>query len=178
MGKLGTAFRSFFRALGDAAFAQRVADLLDGKTSAPSVPATVPLAPMPPPAPLRSEALTLLAALQREARLVDFLQESISQYDDAQVGAAVREVHRSSAALLERLFALRPMMSEGEGTAVTLPAGADGGRIQLTGNVTGTPPYRGTLRHAGWQATTMNLPQWTGGESAARIVAPAEVELS
>ncbi len=177
MGNIGTAFRSFFRSLGDSDFAQRVADLLDGKTPAPAAIAA-PSAPVPPLAPLRSDALTLLAALQREARLIDFLQESISQYDDAQVGAAVREVHRSSAALLERFFALRPVMSESEGTSVTLPAGADGGRVQLTGNVAGNPPYRGTLRHPGWLATTMNLPQWTGGESAARIVAPAEVELS
>jgi hypothetical protein len=176
MGNIGTAFRSFFRALGDAAFAQQVVDLLDGKT--PAVPTVVPPALAAPPALMRSEAVALQGAVQREARLVDFLQESISQYNDAQVGAAVREVHRSSAALLERLFALRPVMSEGEGTAVTLPAGADGGRVQLTGNVTGTPPYRGTLRHAGWQATAMNLPQWTGGESAVRVIAPAEVELS
>lgn len=176
MGKIGTAFRSFFRALADAAFARRVAELLDGKTlAAPAV--SAPTAPAAPPAPLRSEALTLLSALQREARLIDFLQESISAYSDAQIGAAVREVHRSSAALLERVFALRPLMSESEGSTLELPKGADGGRVQLTGNVTGNPPYRGTLRHAGWQATTLNLPQWTGGESAVRVVAPAEVEL-
>ena len=175
MGKLGTAFRSFFRALADGAFAQRVADLLDGKAPVPaSVPTLVAAASQPS---LRSEALTLLAALQREARLIDFLQESISSYSDAQIGAAVREVHRSSAAVLERVFALRPLMTQSEGSPVDLPSGAEGGRVQLTGNVAGNPPYRGTLRHAGWQATTLNLPQWTGSESTARIVAPAEVEL-
>ncbi len=178
MGKIGTAFRSFFRALRDAGFAQSVADLLDNKATPVPAGAVPPLAPVSAPAPLRNDALTLLSALQREARLIDFLQESISTYDDAQIGAAVREVHRSSAALLERVFALRPVMTQSEGSPVELPAGAEGGRVQLTGNVTGKPPYRGTLRHAGWQATALNLPQWTGGESAAKIVAPAEVEVS
>jgi hypothetical protein len=176
MGRLGTAIRSFFRCLGDGQIADRVAATLDGKPP-PAVARPAADAPKPGSAPLRSDALTLLAALQREARLVDFLQEPIAAYSDAQIGAAVREVHRSSAALLQRFFALQPVMSEGEGASVEVAGSADGGRVQFTGNVTGQPPYRGTLRHAGWQATLVNLPQWTGGESAARIVAPAEVEI-
>ncbi len=53
----------------------------------------------------RSEALTLLATLQREARFVDFIMESLEGYSDAQIGAVARDVHRDCGKVLERLFA-------------------------------------------------------------------------
>jgi hypothetical protein len=55
--------------------------------------------------------------------------------------------------------------------------GADAARVRLVGNVTGQAPFAGTLRHAGWEATRVQLPEWTGGEAAVNVVAPAEVEL-
>lgn len=187
MARIGTAFRLFFRALKDPDFADRARLLLEGGASAPPSPGAV-APPSPTPAvrpaatpapraePPRSEALTLLAVLQREARLVDFLKENIAPYEDAQVGAAVRDVHRDAAAALERIFTLRPVMTETEGAAVTV--GADAARVRLTGNVTGQPPFRGTLRHQGWEAEKVQLPEWTGSTAAARVVAPAEVELA
>src|SRR5215831_3115113 len=51
-------------------------------------PAAVAAAPRKPDA--TPGALQLLALLQREGRLVDFLAEDISGYDDASIGAAVR----------------------------------------------------------------------------------------
>lgn len=100
MGRLAVAFKSFFRALGNQEFSDRVAQLLAGKELVPaSVRAPEPAAAPKPvaavkPKPTRNDALSLLSALQREARLVDFLKESIAAYDDAQIGAAVRDVHR------------------------------------------------------------------------------------
>ena len=35
----------------------------------------------------------MLAILQRDSRLVDFLMEDIAAYSDDQIGAAVRELH-------------------------------------------------------------------------------------
>jgi hypothetical protein len=185
MGRLGTAFRAFFRALKNRDFAEQVRRLLDGKPIqqiAEPAPATKPVVPAAPIAqvkapPKRSEALTLLAVLQREARLVDFLKENIAGYPDDQVGSAVREIHRDASAALERMFALQPVRTESEGTAITVPAGFDAGRIRLIGNVTGSPPYSGTLAHAGWEATKVELPEWGGTEASAKVVAPAEVEL-
>jgi hypothetical protein len=174
MTRLGIAFRLFFRALFNRSFAEEGARLLAGATAAP-VPAPSVAAPAPP---ARSDALTLLSVLQREARLIDFLKEDITAYEDAQVGAAVRDVHRDAAAALERLFSLRAVMTESEGATVTVPAGADAARVRLTGNVTGKPPFRGTLRHQGWEATQSQLPQWSGSAAAANVVAPAEVELA
>ncbi len=125
----------------------------------------------------RSDAITLLAALQREARFVDFIQESLAGYSDAQIGAAARDVHRDCAAVLARMFALRPAVTEEEGKEVEVPAGFDASRWRLTGNVTGQPPFHGWLVHPGWEATVCELPTWSGSTEAVRIVAPAEVEL-
>lgn len=181
MARLGLAFRVFFRVLKDAQFAQQVERITAG-TALPATAAVreVPAAPPAPAqrAPTRSEALTLLSVLQREARLIDFMKENIAPYSDAQIGAAVRDVHRDCAAALDRLFALRPVMDQAEGASVSLPAGYDAAAVRLTGNVAGQPPFRGALRHQGWQATKVELPQWTGADKAARIVAPAEVEIA
>lgn len=196
MGRIGLSFKAFFRILSDAGFAEGVQRLAAGKTSeapgtrapetveavTPASPPTVPRpalasAHAPAPAPARSEALTLLAVLQREARLVDFLKEEIAPYSNEQVGAAVRDVHRDAAAVLERLFALKPVMTESEGASVQVPSGADAARVRLVGNVAGQPPYRGNLRHAGWEATRVQLPEWSGADASARVVAPAEVEV-
>lgn len=181
MPRLGLAFKTFFRILRDAPFADAVRHAAEPQPAAPAKLPTVPPSPapaVPAASPLRSDALTLLAVLQREARLVDFLKENLSAYNDAQIGAAVRDVHRDAAAALERIFALRPVMDQSEGSPVQVAADEDAHRVRLTGNVTGQPPFKGMLRHGGWQATQMQLPSWSGGPGSARIVAPAEVELS
>jgi hypothetical protein len=182
MGRFGLAFKSFFRVLSDDGFAGRVRDLLEGMVpvAEPTTTATAispAVAPVAPAVAARSEALTLLSVLQREARLVDFLKENITPYSNEQVGAAVRDVHRDAATSLERMFALQPLLTQAEGASVEVPAGSDAARIRLVGNVSGNPPFRGTLRHAGWQATKVQLPEWTGADTSARVVAPAEVEL-
>jgi hypothetical protein len=175
MGRIGLAFRLFFRTLGDAEFAEQTRKVVErGELPPPAAPAPVPARPA---AAARSEAVSLLAVLQREGRLVDFLKEDISGYADAQIGAAVRDVHRDCAAAIERLFALKPVRTEGEGAPVEVPAGFDANRIRMTGNVAGPGPYRGQLRHAGWEATKVEVPEYTGTGEGARVVAPAEVEV-
>jgi hypothetical protein len=184
MDRLLVAIRLFFRILSRPAIADRARQLLDEVAVTPpgrpaaAAPIPAPTArPTPPAPPARSDALALLSVLQREARLVDFLKEDITPYADAQVGAAVRDVHRDAGAALERLFALRPVMDQAEGSDVPIPTSADTGRLRLVGNVGATAPSRGRLQHAGWQATKVELPQFTGSNDTARIVAPAEVEV-
>ena len=147
-----------------------------------AAPKTEPVKPAPspkpaaPPRPTRSAALTLLEALQRESRLIDFLKEDLSAYDDAQIGAAARDVHRDAAKVLERLFALRPVLDQTEGDAVTLTANTVG-RVRLVGNVR-EGAKSGTLAHHGWTATKTELPAWSGPRDAETIIAPAEVEIA
>jgi hypothetical protein len=172
------AFKLFFRALFDKAFRQRVQPLL--QPQAPAEPTPAPASAPAPAAPApsaRSDALTLLAVLQREGRLIDFLKEPIAGYDDTQVGAAVRDIHRDCAAALDRIFALIPLIDQPDGSPMEVPAGFDAARFRLSGHVSGQPPYRGRLRHPGWQASKLELPRWTGSGTSANIVAPAEVEL-
>jgi hypothetical protein len=127
--------------------------------------------------PRRSEAVTLLAVLQREARFVDFVKESIAGYSDAQIGAAVRDVHQGCSSVLDRLFGLLPLNQTAEGGSVEVPRNYDPAQFRVTGNVTGEPPFRGTLQHPGWRATKAELPDWSGTEASALVIAPAEVEV-
>ena len=149
------------------------------------LPAGEVLAPQPKAEPkkpvaaprTRSEALTLLSALQREARFVDFVKEPLEGYSDAQIGAVARDVHRDCGKVLERLFALTPVTAQRESEEIEVTAGFDPARYRLTGSVEGEPPFRGRMAHHGWEATRCDLPVWSGKEATARIIAPVEVEL-
>jgi hypothetical protein len=58
---------------------------------------------------------------------------------------------------------------------VTVDAGSDATRVKVVGNVAGAPPFRGVLRHRGWDATRLDLPPLPAiGRS---VLAPAEVEI-
>jgi hypothetical protein len=185
MGRFWLACRAFWLALVSARAAQEVrlalehVKLPESNIEAKSQPATTapPSRPAPVATPKRSEALTLLAALQREARFVDLVREPLDSYSDEQIGAAARNVLRDCAAVLERFFELKPAVPQAEGETVEVPAGYDPARYKVVGNVSGAPPFRGRLVHPGWVAGTVNLPAWTGSNEAAKVVAPAEVEV-
>jgi len=122
-------------------------------------------------------AVQMLALLQRDGRLIDFLMEDVAPYPDAQLGGAVRSVHESSRKVLERYVKLEPIIASGEDHPVTLQAGFDPASIKVIGNATGKPPFRGLLRHGGWRATQVNLPSLPEGAGRS-VVAPAEVEIT
>lgn len=183
--RIWLAIQAFFKTLSDREFAAGVEQLRLGGPSATAEPAaTQPAAtqsaatqPPAPKPPARSEAVTLLAALQREARLVDLVCESLDGYSDAQVGAAARDVLKDSRKVLERMFALESLAPVAEGESLEVPAGYDAAEFRLTGNVSAQPPVTGQLVHAGWKATKCEVPTWTGSEATARVVAPAEVQV-
>ena len=178
--RLITAFKAFFGALFSGATADRVGQALLSvePTPAEKTPKTKKKPePKTPPKPVQSEAVALLAALQREARLVDFLMEPIDAYSDEQVGTAVRDIHRDSAKVLARLFEIKPIRDEEEGTQVELPTPLDAGVCQLVGNVSDTLPEKGELIHAGWAVERAELPTFSGSKQAAKVVAPVEIEL-
>jgi hypothetical protein len=144
-------------------------------TAAPA-PTAAPAAPAANAAPDPRPALQLLSVLQREGRLVDFLEEDLTGFPDAAVGAAARTVHAGCKKALEELVGLEPVLREAEGAQVTIERGFDPAAVRLTGNVVGEPPFRGALRHHGWRVRDVKLPRARDGEDA-RVVAPAEVEL-
>jgi Domain of unknown function (DUF2760) len=117
--------------------------------------------------------LTLLSALQRESRLLDLVCESFDQYSDAQIGAASRDVLRDTHKTLDRMFGLKHLVDSPEGESVTIPENASPVRWRLVGS---DSAQRGTLSHSGWQATRVDVPQWSGGTDDAMVIAAAEVE--
>ena len=135
-----------------------------------------PAAPTPRRPDPTAGALQLLALLQREGRLVDFLSEAIDGYDDASIGAAVRDIHKGCRKVLAEHFSVEPVLAAEENEEVTVDTGFDPARIRLVGNVSGPGPFKGTLRHHGWRAAKVALPTLNEGLDAT-IVAPAEVEL-
>ena len=141
-------------------------------------------APRPAPRPTsdlaanhRDGALALLALLQREGRLVDFLREGLDTYSDADIGVAVRDIHRGCKKVIDEHFQLEAVMPGEEDTRVKVPAGFDPTEVRLIGKVSGEPPFTGTLRHHGWRVTEVKLPTLTDGVDR-RVLAPAEVEIA
>ena len=175
--RLWFAWVCFFRVLFDGTFAARVwAAHGSPQLLAPVLEPTQPPAPPGAVTPEPVRALQLLSLLQREGRFVDFLQQDIAKFPDADVGAAARVVHEGCRRALRTHATIEPVRSEDEGARVVLNEGFAADEVKLTGGVGGHPPYTGVLRHRGWRATRLELPQIMGGYDA-RILAPAEVEL-
>ncbi|MCA9057192.1 MAG: DUF2760 domain-containing protein [Planctomycetaceae bacterium] len=176
MGRFGLAWKI----LTSSAWADKITSLLT-ESATPKLPVTPEPPrvekPVPPPKPARSDAITLLATLQREARLIDFLKEPIDAYSDAQIGAAVRDIHRDSAAVLERQFAIRPLTDAAEGASVPVPQPLDPGLTKLSGPGASGTPTAGKLVHHGWTATRCELPTWTGTKPSANVIGPTEIEV-
>ncbi len=120
--------------------------------------------------------LHLFAMLQREGRLMDFLAEDLNQYEDDQIGSAVRAVHAGCLRIVQEYLDPRPVLDEDEGGHVTIEDDFDPGAVKLTGKVVGEPPFKGILRHKGWQVGNLKLPTLSGSQNA-KIITPAEVEL-
>ena len=175
MNRVELAIRTFLWIFLNKRFAEKVEQFFTGKKPEIEEPRIVPVKVVEEKR--RSEAVQIVALMQREGRLVDFLKEPIDTYSDAQVGAAVRDVHRDCATVLDRVFKVEPLMLKDEGASVSVLPGFDPEQYHLTGNVSGNPPYEGVLRHHGWRADKVELPVWKGNEDSADVLAPAEVEL-
>ncbi|MFM0264673.1 DUF2760 domain-containing protein [Paraburkholderia sediminicola] len=190
LGRISLAVSTFFSILGDGEFAAGVLRLRNGgaggAATASAAPAPTPApaaapAPAPQPAPTLKEAspdaaLQLLGLLQRDARFIDFVEEDIKAYSDADIGAAARLVHDGCRTTLREHFTIRPVRDEAEGSRVTLAEGFDATSIRLTGNVVGKAPFNGSISHRGWRVDEVRLPKLTDSHNA-KVIAPAEVEL-
>jgi hypothetical protein len=174
--RLGLALRAFGRILTDPAFAGSVLRLARGESALPAPAAVEPPRPAPLKETLPDSALQLLALLQQEGRFVDFLEENVTAYSDAEIGGAARVVHEGCRKVVRDYLQIEPVRSEAEGARLTLAAGFDAASVRLTGNVVGQPPFTGTLMHRGWRVAGIRLPKLAEGHDV-RILAPAEVEL-
>jgi Domain of unknown function (DUF2760) len=180
------AFAWFFRALSDGAFARSLKNSIeqpDPPAKALAVPAPVPVPAKrarldSDPAPKRApSALQLLALFQREGRLVDFLEQDITAFTDADVGAAARVVHSGCQKAFRRHATVRTIREEAEDSRVEIESDYNAHEISLTGKVSGNGPFRGTLRHRGWRVTRFELASTLEGHND-HVLAPAEVEIA
>ena len=176
--RVSLAFNAFVRIVGDPDYAGRI-DGLPERAEAQARPA----APAEPKPALRilkeaspDAALLLLGILQRDARLIDFAQEDLSAYADADIGAAARVVHEGCRKVLREHFMIEPVLFESEGSTIEVSPGFDASAIRLTGNVVGAAPFHGVVGHRGWRATDVHLPKVADGHNV-HVLAPAEVEL-
>ncbi|MBI9089843.1 MAG: DUF2760 domain-containing protein [Desulfobacterium sp.] len=120
--------------------------------------------------------LHVLSVLQREGRLLDFFDEDLSLYDDDQIGAAVRSIQEDCKKTIGKYLSPKPVIDREEGDEVVVELGFDPDAIKLTGNVTGTPPFKGVLRHRGWKAGKREIPKLSDVLDST-IIVPAEVEM-
>jgi hypothetical protein len=154
------------------------AQLVEDEPPAPRTPVPAPSRKSASSAEQHAEgALAFLALLQREGRLVDFLQESLDGYDDGDIGASVRDIHRGLRKVLGDYFSIEPVMPGQEDDTVSVPRGFDPGEVRLVGDVSGEPPFKGVLRHHGWRVVKVNLPALSEGVDR-HVLAPAEVEIA
>jgi len=128
-----------------------------------------------PPKP-NAEPLRILAALQQEARLIDFLMEDIAGASDSQIGQAVRDIHAKARAVLNQHLDLGPVLAQQEGETATVAQGFDPSAVRVLGNVTGEPPFTGEVQHPGWRVKKINLAPLPAGQDGF-VLQPAEVQV-
>jgi hypothetical protein len=177
--RISYAFRSFFKILSDGEIPGDVAQALGPPPPQEKVQPLpeVALPEVEKPEESTDRAIQMLAILQRDGRLIDFFSEDIAPFSDAQIGAAVRDLHQSCKQTIERYVKLEPIIASEEGEPVTVDQPIDPAAIKLIGNVTGKAPLKGLLRHRGWRAIQVQLPPLASGDGRS-VIAPAEVEIS
>ena len=171
-GSLGGMFQGLTiagKAKQDPAFSNKLLAILNGAE----------LKPIEPPKPVKPSGapLRMLALLQAEARLVDFLMEDIHGLPDDQIGQAVREVHKKAQTALKRHATIVPVLTGNEGDNAIVPKGFDPSAIRVIGNVTGEPPFTGAINHPGWRVKELKFaPPPEGADEF--VLQPAEVQIA
>ena len=122
------------------------------------------------------DGVFLLSLFQKQGRLVDFLQQDIASFSNAEVGEAARVVHDGCARILGDYFKMEAIRTEEEGALVSVDADYNLSEITLTGNLRGSAPYRGELLHHGWKISDQHPPEQLDPK-ARFIVQPAEIEV-
>ena len=122
------------------------------------------------------DGVFLLSLFQKQGRLVDFLQQDIASFSNAEVGEAARVVHDGCARILGDYFTMEAIRTEEEGALVSVDADYNLSEITLTGNLRGSAPYRGELLHHGWKISDQHPPEQLDPK-ARFIVQPAEIEV-
>ena len=181
--KLSVALKAFWGVITDSSFGNQVVKIMQDSPQTPHRPVeksdeSEPTQHTESRVSDRSPAIELLAALQRDARFVDFIKEDLTAYGDAEIGAVARNVHDACAATLERLFEIRHVSEVAEGDKIALPAETvrNEARYRVS-QVVRDEKVVGTVVHAGWIAKKESVPQWRGAPEDALVLAPVEIDV-
>ncbi len=117
-----------------------------------------------------------ISILQRDGRLLDFFDEDLGEYDDEQIGMAVRSIHEDCKKSIKKYINLKPVIEKEEGESIVVEPGFDMDSIKLVGNVSGEPPFEGIVKHPGWKAGKKEVPKLSEVQDSS-IISPAEVEI-
>lgn len=123
----------------------------------------------------RSEAVTLLALLQRRAGLVDLIYQDLEGMADEQIGRLARNVLDQSHTCLEECLGISTIVEQAEGELVDIPDAASPNRWDLLGDISSE---QGRVLHPGWIASSLELPGWKGSRENAMVIAPVKVDVT
>lgn len=123
----------------------------------------------------RSEAIALLALLQRRAGLVDLIYENLEGMSDEQIGRLARNVLDQSHTCLEECLGISTIVEQAEGELVDIPDAASPNRWNLLGDLSSE---QGRVLHPGWIASSLELPGWKGSKENAMVIAPVKVDVT
>jgi hypothetical protein len=102
--------------------------------------------------------------------------EDITGAQDAQIGQAVREIHKKAQAAIKRHAVIEQVLAGDEGDTTTVPKGFDPSAVRVVGNVAGSPPFTGAINHPGWRVKELKLaPPPEGADEF--VLQPAEVQV-
>ena len=168
------AFRAFFSLLSSGTLPDDLAETLREAAPGSAVdvssverpPVAAAAAPAPPVERAADGAVQIIALLQRDARLLDFLMEDLAGYPDAQIGAAAREVHAGARRTLQQYLEIEPVLDGAEDQPVSLPS-VNADEVKLVGRVVVGRPG---ARHA--QAPRLAQRPGAAAGAPARVGAP------
>jgi hypothetical protein len=120
-------------------------------------------------------AIHILAEMQKEGRLIDFLKENLDDYNDEEIGGSVRSIHEGCKKAIDTHIQMEKVLDQEEESTCRINKDYDAKSIKLTGRVSDTYPMKGSLVHPGWKVKEVKLTQKS--KSTQNIIAPAEVEI-
>ena len=120
-------------------------------------------------------AIQMISELQKEGRLVDFLEEDLADYEDDEIGSSVRSIHEGCKKVIEKVVQKEKMIDQEEESSIRVNKDYNVNEIKLSGRVSETFPQKGILVHPGWKVKEMKLS--TRPKVSAKIICPAEIEI-
>lgn len=122
---------------------------------------------------ISDDLLVFLRLLQEEGRLIDFLKQDITTYDDSQVASASRVVHRGCSSIINKYLSIATVIDSEENSTIDFPKDLLDGSIKVQGK----NGEKIRVIHQGWKLISANIPEIVRDLDAEELlIVPAEGE--